>query len=188
MPAMMTLYRPMEIVVLPDVTYILIDHTHQSHRRIYTDGREWPKDYPPSFRGYSIGKWIDTDGDGKYDVLEVETRFLKGPRALDPAGMPTHEDNASIVKERIYFDKAVPQFLHDEITLIDHAFTRPWTVLKTYRRTAEKNPDWPEDSCDAEGMIMIGKETYYRSADGTVMPTNKDQPPPDLRYFPKSSK
>jgi hypothetical protein len=37
-------------------------------------------------------------------------------------------------------------------------------------------------------MIMIGKETYYRSADGTVMPTNKDQPPPDLRYFPKSSK
>ena len=188
MPAMMTLYRPMEIVVLPDVTYILIDHTHQSHRRIYTDGRPWPKDYLPSFRGYSIGKWIDTDGDGKYDVLEVETRFLKGPRALDPAGMPTHEDNASIVKERIYFDKAVPQFLHDEITLIDHAFTRPWMVLKTYRRAAEKNPDWPEDRCDAEGMVMIGKETYFRSGDGTLMPTNKDQPPPDLRYFPTPSK
>jgi hypothetical protein len=43
MPPMMTLYRPMEIIVLPDVTYIRIDHTHQSHRRIYTDGREWPK-------------------------------------------------------------------------------------------------------------------------------------------------
>ncbi len=108
MPAMMTLYRPMEIVVLPETTYIRIDHTHQSHRRIYTDGRDWPKDVLPSFRGYSIGKWLDTDGDGKFDVLEVETRFLKGPRALDPAGMPTHEDNKSIVKERIYFDKAVP--------------------------------------------------------------------------------
>src|SRR5262252_3533005 len=123
MPAMMTLYRPMEIIVLPDVTYVRIDHTHQSHRRSFTDGREWPQEALPSFRGYSIGKWLDTDGDGKYDVLEVETRLLKGPRALDPAGMPTHEDNASIVKERIYFDKAVPQFLHDEITLIDHAFT-----------------------------------------------------------------
>ena len=33
--------------------------------------------------GYSIGQWIDTDGDGKYDVLEVETRNLKGPRAFD---------------------------------------------------------------------------------------------------------
>src|SRR5437879_5321608 len=69
MPAMMTLYRPMEMVVLPEITYIVIDHTHQSHRRIYTDGRDWPKDFLPSFRGYSIGKWIDSDGGGKYNTL-----------------------------------------------------------------------------------------------------------------------
>jgi hypothetical protein len=183
MPAMMTLYRPMEIIVLPDTTYVRIDHTHQSHRRIFTDGREWPQEAMPSFRGYSIGKWVDTNGDGKYDVLEVETRLLKGPRALDPAGMPTHADNMSIVKERIYFDISEPTLLHDEITLLDHAFTRPWTVLKTYRRVAEKHPEWAEDSCDNEGMVKIGNETYYRSADGTIMPTDKDQPPPDLRYF-----
>jgi hypothetical protein len=151
MPAMMTLYRPMEIVVLPDTTYIRIDHTHQSHRRIFTDGRPWPREFPPSFRGYSIGSWIDTDGDGKYDVLEVETRILKGPRALDPAGMPTHADNESIVKERIYFDKAVPEFLHDEITLIDHAFTRPWTVLKTYRAARQENiPTGPKTAAMAK--------------------------------------
>jgi hypothetical protein len=42
----------------------------------------------PTFVGYSIRKWIDEDGDGRYDVLEVETRHLKGPRPLDPAGMP----------------------------------------------------------------------------------------------------
>jgi hypothetical protein len=185
MPAMMTLYRPMEIVVLPELTYIRIDHTHQSHRRIHTDGRDWPKELEPSFRGYSIGRWIDTDGDGAFDVLEVETRFLKGPRALDPAGMPTHADNNSIVKERIYFDKAT-SFLHNEITLIDNAYTRPWTVLKTYRRAPEKYPEWPEDSCDSEGLVMIGKETYFRSADGMIMPTNKDQPPPNLKYFPQS--
>jgi hypothetical protein len=183
MPAMMTLYRPMEIVVLPEVTYILIDHTHQSHRRIYTDGRDWPKRVEPSFLGYSIGKWIDTDGDGQYNVLEVETRHFKGPRALDPAGMPTHEDNESIVKERITFDKTKPSSLQDEITLIDNAYTRPWTVLKTYRRLADQRPDWPEDSCDNEGIIAIGKETYFRSGDGTIMPTRKDQPPPDLKYF-----
>jgi hypothetical protein len=188
MPAMMTLYRPMEIVVLPEVTYILIEHTHDSHRRIYTDGRDWPTIVLPSFMGYSIGKWIDENGDGKYDVLEVETRDLKGPRALDPAGMPTHEDNQSIVKERIYFDKAAPEFLHDEITLYDHAFTRPWTVLKTYRRVGGKYPDWPEDACDSAGMVKIGDETYYRSGDGSIMPTSKDQPPPDLRYFPQLKK
>jgi len=188
MPAMMTIYRPMEIIVLPETTYIRIDHTHQSHRRIFTDGRDWPKDVLPSFRGYSIGKWIDTDGDGKFDTLEVETRFLKGPRALDPAGMPTHADNESIIKERLFVDKADPSRLYNEITLIDHAFTRPWTVLKTYRRLPDKYPEWPEDRCDSEGMVKVGNETYFKSADGTIMPTAKDQPPPNLRYFESSQK
>jgi len=184
MPAMMTLYRPMEIVVLPEVTYILIEHVMDSHRRIYTDGRDWPKNVEPSFLGYSIGKWIDEKGDGRFTALEVETRHLKGPRPLDPAGMPTHADNESIVKERFFFDKDNPALLHDEITLEDHAFTRPWTVLKTYRRQPSRFPDWPEDACSSDNeLIKIGKETYYRGADGNLMPTRKDQPPPDLRYF-----
>jgi hypothetical protein len=188
MPTMMTLYRPMEIVVLPETTYILVDHTHDSHRRIYTDGRDWPKQVLPSFMGYSIGRWLDTEGTGRFDTLEVETRYLKGPRALDPAGMPTADDNESVIKERIFFDKSDPKLLRDEITLVDHAFTRPWTVLKTYRRVGGKYPDWPEDQCDNEGMLMIGKETYYRSGDGTILPTDKNQAPPDLRYFKQSGK
>src|SRR5215831_15630789 len=36
MPAMMTLYRPMEIVVLPETTYIRIDHTLLSHHTTST--------------------------------------------------------------------------------------------------------------------------------------------------------
>src|SRR5262252_3028848 len=55
MPTMMTAYEPMEIIVLPGITYILIDHIHDTHRRIYTDGREWPQDVEPAFAGYSIG-------------------------------------------------------------------------------------------------------------------------------------
>jgi hypothetical protein len=189
MPAMMTLYRPMEIVVLPEVTYILIDHVIDSHRRIYTDGRDWPKNVEPSFLGYSIGKWIDEKGDGHFDVLEVETRHLKGPRPLDPAGMPTHADNESVIKERIFFDKANPALLHDEITLEDHAFTRPWTVSKTYRRLPGQFQDWAEDNCSTDNeLIKIGNETYYRCADGNLMPTRKEQPPPDLRYFKQTRK
>jgi hypothetical protein len=184
MPAMMTLYRPMEIVVLPEITYILVGHVVDSHRRIYTDGRDWPKSVEPSFLGYSIGKWSDERGDGRFTVLEVETRHLKGPRPLDPAGMPTHADNESIVKERFFFDKDNPALLHDEITLEDHAFTRPWTVLKTYRRLQNQFPDWPEDNCSSDNeLIKIGTETYYRGGDGNLLPTRKGQPPPDLRYF-----
>jgi hypothetical protein len=184
MPGMMNLYQAMQIVVLPEITYILIDHAHDSHRRIYTDGRDWPNEIEPSFLGYSIGKWIDEDGDGKFDVLEVETRGFKGPRTLDPSGMPTHADNQSIVKERIAFDKDNPQLLTNEITLIDHAFTRPWKVVKPYRRNAVKYPNWLEYDCIGDnGLIKIGNETYYKSSEGRIMPTRVGQPPPDLRYF-----
>jgi hypothetical protein len=189
MPAMMTLYRPMEIIVKPEITYILIDHAINSHRRIYTDGRDWPKNVEPSFDGYSIGKWIDPDSSGRFGVLEVESRYFKGPRAFDPAGLPTHTDNQTIVKERIFFDKANPGLLHDEMTVMDHALTRPWTVLKTYRRNGGAHPEWPEDNCgDNNQLVRIQDQEYYKSADGRLMPTRKDQPPPDLRYFKPSPK
>ena len=34
----------------------------------------------------------------------------------------------------------------------------------------------------------LGSEAYYRSADGLLMPVRKEQPPPDLRYFPWAQK
>ena len=184
MPRQMLVYSPMEIVITPGTTYMLIDHIHDD-RRIFTDGRGWPDgDIDPTYSGYSIGKWVDEDGDGKYDALEVETRFLKGPRTLDGA-LPTHTDNQSIVKERIYLDKENRDILHDQITLIDHAYTRPWTVTKSYPRYQEPGPSgWPEEVCaEANVWVSLGKEDYYLSSDGYLMPTKKDQAPPDLRYF-----
>ena len=35
---------------------------------------------------------------------------------------------------------------------------------------------------------MIGKENYFVSGDGYLMPARKDQPPPDLRYFKPARK
>src|SRR5215467_7950548 len=125
MPFMMVATRPLEIIVTPDTTYILVGGSDH-YRRLFTDGRSWPKTIEPSYSGYSIGKWIDTDG--RYDVLEVETRGpFKGRRAYDATGLPLHFDNQSVFKERIYLDKADPNLLHDEITVIDNALTRPWT-------------------------------------------------------------
>jgi hypothetical protein len=184
MPMMMTAYNPMEIVVAPDTTHILIDHIADSHRRIFTDGRDWPADPDPAFVGYSIGKWLDEDGDGRYDVLAVETRYFKGPRAYDNSGLRLHEDNQSVIKERIYLDKADRNLLHDEITIIDHALTRPWTVVKSYIRDPNPRPDWPEDVCAENNLhVQIANENYYLSADGLLMPTKKNQAPPDLHYF-----
>jgi hypothetical protein len=165
---------------------VLLNHNTEIHRRIYTDGRDWPSEIEPTFQGYSIGKWTDAEGNGRFDVLEAETRDFKGPRALDPAGLPVDADNQSIVKERFFFDRTDPKLLHDEITLIDHAFTRPWTILKTYRRSPARFPYWTEQNCPAiSANIQIRDQLYYLSAERELMPTRKDQPPPDLRYFQK---
>jgi hypothetical protein len=187
MPRMMT-FGMQEWVVTPEATYILLggeDH----YRRIFTDGRDWPEEIDPSYGGYSIGRWIDEDGDGRYDVLEVETRGFKGPRAYDATGLPLHFDNQSIFKERVYLDKSDRSILHDQITVIDHALTRPWTVDKRYRRDPSARPKWPESYCtEGNAQIAVGKENYFLSGDGYLMPARKDQPPPDARYFKQTRK
>jgi len=125
MPRIMNVYDPMEIVVTPGTTHILIQHIHDG-RRIYTDGRDWPK----------------------------------------------------------YLDKADRNLLHDDITVRDHALTRPFSANKKYSRAPEAQPVWLESQCpDGNHHVLIGKENYYVSEDGFLMPVKKNQTPPDLRYF-----
>jgi hypothetical protein len=188
MPFMMVAFRPLEFIVTPETTYIIIAD-YDPLRRIFTDGRDWPREIEPTFQGYSIGKWVDTDGDGKYDVLEVETRGFKGPRIYEIRGIPLHRDNQSVFKERFYLDKNDPNLLHDEITVIDNALTRPWTVDKRYVRNPDLRADWPESICpEYNANIVIGGDNYYLSADGLLMPSRKGQKPPDLRFFEQANK
>jgi hypothetical protein len=183
MPRAMNLVLPMEVVITRNTTYILMEYLSML-RRIYTDGRDFPTDEEPSWMGYSIGKWIDEDGDGRFDVLEVETRNLKNPRTFEPSGIPVHDDAETVVRERFFLDKAKPDILYDEVTVTDHALTKPWTVLKTMRR--EKKPIWVESIC-AEGNIhiMIAGEQYLLGGDGELMPFYAGQKPPDLGHFQK---
>jgi hypothetical protein len=189
MPAMMSLYDPAEFIVMPNVTYVLISHNDDSFRRIYTDGRDWPKDTELTYAGYSIGHWVDENGDGKYSMLEVETRFLKGPRGYDTSGLPFDKDNQTIIKERIRLDKGDPNTLVLETTVIDHALTRPYTKVQKVTRNPNPRPAWHSDVCSQDNTwVKIGEEPYYLSSDGKLMPSKKDQPPPDLSYFKEAPK
>jgi hypothetical protein len=188
MPAMMNGYADIQFIVRPEITYMLIDDGNDSLRRVFTDGRGFPTDAEPSFVGYSIGKWSDTNGSGRYDTLAIETRNFSGPRVYDNTGLMLHPDNQSVIKEKIYLDKGDSKSLHDEITVEDHALTRPWTVMKTYKR-APIPVQWREDVCvENNPHVGIGGDTYMLSADGYLMPVKKRQKPPDLRYFNQANK
>jgi hypothetical protein len=188
LPRVMANYEGAEIVITPKTTHILMEHIHDS-RRIYTDGRAWPAHIEPSFNGYSIGKWIDEGGTGRYTVLEVESRGFKGPRAYDNSGLPLHTDNESVITERMYQDRADPNILHIEMTTIDNALTRPWSVNKKWRRAQNPRPVWRESVCSENNShVEIAGQGYFLSADGLLMPARKDQEPPDLRYFDQPKK
>jgi hypothetical protein len=57
--------------------------------------------------------------------------------------------------------------------------------MKNYRRTSDVI--WGENNCiEGQVWVTIGKEVYYLSGDGTIMPIKKGQAPPDLKYFPQA--
>jgi hypothetical protein len=182
MPRAMAGANRMEFLFSAGVTHIVYETLTFGPRRIYTDGRSWPKNQEPTFLGYSIGKWLDTDGDGRFDTLEVETRHIRGPKTWDQTGMPMADDSDTVVTERLYLDKANPDVLHDEMTTTDNSLTRPWSVDKKFRR--ERDVRWVENTCiDGNPYVTIEKQVYFLSGEGKLMPMKKDQPPPDLTYF-----
>ena len=94
-----------------------------------------------------------------------------------------------MVKERIHLDPRDSNFLLFEVTVFDHALTRPWTVLKSYRRLPDQQPVWVEEVCgEGNNHVQIGDEHYMLSADRQLMPTKKGQQPPNLKYFPRSGR
>ena len=138
----------------------------------------------PTFAGYSIGHWVDEAGSGRYDTLEVETRYFRGPRAYDATGLPLARDNQSIIKERFHLDAANANTLYDDITVYDHALTRPWTITrKTVRDPIRARPGAPRSARRITAGSGSARTPIYLSADGMLMPSKKDQAPPDLRYF-----
>ena len=61
MPSMMIAFQPLEFIVLPDTTYVIV--ADQDHlRRIYTDGRDWPANLQPTYARWVLDRQMDRRG------------------------------------------------------------------------------------------------------------------------------
>ena len=117
----------LQIAQTPGAVYMFFDNYSQA-RRIYTDGRKHPEGPPPSFMGYSIGRW---DG----DTLVTDTVGFNDLTWLDSMGHP--HSTALRVEERIRRvaqDTLEIEFLFDD----PKAYTRPWKGKKLF----ELKPNW----------------------------------------------
>ena len=168
MPRMMTATRPFEMVVLPAITYVYGEGNIP--RRIYTDGRDFPKDEEPSYMGYSIGKWIDDDDDGKFDVLEVETRNFKGPAHLStPAAFRCTRTIRASSRSAFSSTRPIPTSCAMRSRPSTTRSTRPWTVTQLPSRTQR----------DVDEETLRREQQSRRGRQGILLPVRRRLPDAD---------
>jgi hypothetical protein len=123
MPRVMTMTYPMEITIAHDRVMIYAEWQEQV-RRVFTDGRPLSAEPEATFNGESVGHW-------EGDVLVVTSFGFRQETNLESSGLP--KSDKAIAYERIWL--ADDDTLRNEITLVDpKAFSKPWTVIKTYKR------------------------------------------------------
>ena len=106
---------PLEIAQLPDRMIQFFDLFY-THRTIWTDGRELPKDPDPRWYGYSVGKW---DG----DTFVVDSSGFDERPWLDADGHPHSADMR--IEER--YKRVDHDTIEVNMILTDpKAYTKPW--------------------------------------------------------------
>ena len=138
--------EPFKIVQTPDVILILYEEFNH-YRRIYMDGRARPANRPPTWFGYSLGKW---DG----DALVVDTTGFVDDTWLDFRGHPATDALHLIERYR----RSDFGHLQIEFTIDDpKAYVKPWNVTMSF----DLLPDTEliEHLCENEkdAAVLVGK-------------------------------
>ena len=152
-PAMMGQAGKFAFAVTPHQTWVMAEDGNQT-RRIYTDGRAQLSgdDLFPTYTGNSVGHW-------EGDTLVATTVGLRDDMPLDRSGALLSGD--AKVTERIRM--IGPNLLEDRMTIEDTmAFTRPWTVVKTYRRAPAQARIWDSACHDHYGKLLAVAPKPYR--------------------------
>ena len=140
MPHIMDYAFPMELYFTPKEVIVYVEAYGQV-RWIYTDGRPWPDDLPPSYNGYSIGRWHGTE-------LDVETRGMIPQTQLvisDNMLGIRHSDQLRVLER---FRLIKPDTLEIRATIDDPVlFARPWEMVKTYHRHRDRLSEVKEYVC-----------------------------------------
>ena len=106
--------RPFEIVNLPNRTFFHYEWDHWP-RDVWMDGRQHPKDAPPTWMGHSTGKW-------DADALVVDTVGFNDMTWLDSAGHP-HSESLHTVER---YTRPNYETLQIQITFEDpEVYTKP---------------------------------------------------------------
>jgi hypothetical protein len=117
-----------EIVELPELQRVFILDIGGPHtfRTIYTDGREHPKDYSPTYYGHSVGKW-------EGDTFVVDTVGFNERIWIDRGNAP-HTEKLHLIEK---FTRTDMNSMTYDLTVDDPgAYTTTWTRSSAMRFAA----------------------------------------------------
>lgn len=135
---------PFEMIQTPKAMLQVFEYDHFM-RRMWTDGRELPKDPDLLWMGTSVGRWVNNTS------FEVVTVGFNDKTWLDRAGAP-HSDQLKVTEvfRRTAFDR-----LELDVTMEDpKALAKPWTATGHF----ELRPAWElgEISCSGDYLEWPG--------------------------------
>ena len=135
---------PFEMVQTDKAVLQIFEYDHFM-RRMWTDGREIPKDPDLLWMGSSVGRWLNDS------TFEVVTVGFNDKTWLDRAGAP-HSDQLKVTErfQRVAFDR-----LELEVIMEDaKALTKPWANKGYF----ELRPGWElgEISCSGDYLEWPG--------------------------------
>jgi hypothetical protein len=126
-----------KLIETPGVTLLLYEEFNH-FRQIFTDGRSFPKDQPPAWLGYSIGKWEGNN-------FLVQSQGFNDQTWLDDSGHPhTEAMRTTETFHRIDFG-------HMDLTVTINdpkAYLEPWSV--SIPLLLLPDTELLEDVCDNE--------------------------------------
>ena len=118
---------PYELVQTPTRLVMIFEDDIPSHRTVYLDGRQHPKDPNPSWMGHSVGQWEE-------DTLVVDTVGFNDKSWLDAQGHP-HTEKLHVTERLRRPDLG---HLEIEFTIEDPGtYAKPWII----KRVADLDPN-----------------------------------------------
>jgi len=129
-----------EFLFTPGRVTILNEFDGNRLRRIYTDGRQHPKDPDLTFNGHSIGHW-------EGDTLVVDTVAIL-PETFLPLGQSVGIPNNGDLHIVEHIHLAAPDRLEDTLAIeAPKVLTAPWVITKSFVRSRARKDDIVEASC-----------------------------------------
>jgi hypothetical protein len=133
---------------------------YDNWREIWTDGRDFPKDLEPEYRGFSIGKW-------EGDTFVVDSHGYNGKQFLTWQGFPLSESMHQTERwQRVDHDTLKIVFTFDDPKM----YAKPWTINFFYKLKS----DWVLDAHPCT-LAQI-KEYEERISHADKLPGNDYKP------------